>query len=203
MRFAQIRVAGPVVAVAVSSLIAAPVLFDDFNGENGGNWQLNYNAFANWDVTDGTVDLIGVGSPYDFLPGNGLYVDLDGSTWNAGIMSTKTTFTFEAGKQYMLAFDLAGNRRGYPDDTVEIDIGVGTLLSDTITLSSSDPFTQYVYYFTGDGSSGKLIIENLGGDNVGALLDDVLLTVVPLPSAAGLATLGLLAVAGTRRRARS
>ena len=42
---------------------ALTIFEDNFDSENGGNYQLNYSGFANWDVTDGTVDLIGEGSP--------------------------------------------------------------------------------------------------------------------------------------------
>ena len=62
---------------------------------------LNYTGFANWTVYSGTVDLIGNGS-YDFLPGDGLYVDLDGSTSDAGVLTTKQSFNFTAGSQYIL-----------------------------------------------------------------------------------------------------
>ncbi len=55
---------------------------------------LNYAGFANWDVLDGFVDLIGNGF-FDLLPGNGLYVDLDGSTGDAGKLISKTTFTLD------------------------------------------------------------------------------------------------------------
>lgn len=62
---------------------------------------LNYAGFANWTVYSGTVDLIGNGS-YDFLPDDGLYVDLDGSTSDAGVLTTKQSFNFTAGSQYIL-----------------------------------------------------------------------------------------------------
>ncbi len=85
---------------------ADTILFqDDFNSENGGSGALNYNSFANWDVTDGTVDLIGTNF-YDFHPGNGLYVDLDGSTSNAGVLTTKQEFTYQMNTWYRLEFDL-------------------------------------------------------------------------------------------------
>lgn len=59
---------------------AAPIFADTFESETPG---LNYNSFISWRVSDGTVDVIG-DNFYDFLPGNGLHVDLDGSTANAG-----------------------------------------------------------------------------------------------------------------------
>src|SRR5579862_1829881 len=53
------------------------LLNDNFNTENGGVGQLNYTGFDNWNVS-GAVDLIGNGF-FDFYPGNGLYVDMNGS----------------------------------------------------------------------------------------------------------------------------
>lgn len=42
--------------------------------------ELNYTGFANWDVIQNTVDLCGNGF-FDLLPGNGLYVDMNGTTY--------------------------------------------------------------------------------------------------------------------------
>ena len=72
---------------------------------------LNYAAFANWDVVDGHVDLMGEGS-MDLLPSNGLYVDLAGSKPQySGTMLLKTGIAVEAGKTYRLSVDVAGNQR--------------------------------------------------------------------------------------------
>ena len=49
--------------------------------------RLNYNSFSQFSVTNGTVDLIGNGF-FDFYPSQGRYVDLDGSTGNAGLLGT-------------------------------------------------------------------------------------------------------------------
>ncbi len=189
------------VAVACSQ---AGVLFtDDFNAENGGvanSGTLNYNSFLNWTVSDGTVDLIGNGY-FDFgFAANELFVDLDGSTNNAGIFSTTSEFTFEAGVQYELKFELAGNQRVNTNETVDIDIVAGGLLDETVVIGVNDGFTEFVFTFIGDGSTGRLQFENLGGDNIGALLDNVQLSVIPLPQTGALAGVGLLSVAGLRRR---
>lgn len=73
--------------------------------------QLNYSGFINWNVTGGNVDLIGPGL-FDLLPGNGLYVDLAGSTAPAyGLMTSKNTFSLDSGHAYRLSVTLAGNQR--------------------------------------------------------------------------------------------
>jgi hypothetical protein len=93
------------------------IFFDDFNGETTG---LNKANFANWDVTDGSVDLVsGVGFCAPAASGN--CVDLDGSTGNAGVFSTKTTFNLPAG-DYELSFVLGGSHRGGTDD-VQVRLG--------------------------------------------------------------------------------
>jgi hypothetical protein len=70
------------------------LLNDDFDTENSSIGLLDYSRFSNWIVTRGSVDLIGNGF-YDFYPGNGLYVDLDGSTNEGGkLESKKKIYTF-------------------------------------------------------------------------------------------------------------
>lgn len=178
----------------VCAFVAVPtwadMFSDNFDSENGGSAALNYNSFANWDVTDGTVDLIGNGS-WDFLPGNGLYVDMDGTTSNAGKMMTKTSLNFSPGT-YTLSFDLAGNHvPGFPpSDTVIVQVDMGNLFNKSYTLITSDPFTTYTETFVVlVDTSTKLSFEGVGGDNVGLLLDNV--SVVPVPGAVLLGILGL------------
>lgn len=188
--------------IAVCAFMAVPamadmMLYDNFDSEHGGVGVLNYNSFTNWDVSDGTVDLIGNGY-YDFLPGNGLYVDMDGSTKNAGKMTTKTSFNFDPGVTYTLSFELAGNRRNTSTETVTVQVDMGTILNKSYSLNKMDPFTLFTETFTvGSPTSAKLSFEGIGGDNIGMLLDDV--TLVPLPGAVLLGLLGLTA-AGIKLR---
>ena len=83
-----------VVAAALFSGICsaqAQIVFaDNFEADMLG---LNYTSFViGWAVSDGTVDLIGNGF-FDFYPSNGKYVDLDGSSGNAGVLSRSLTLT--------------------------------------------------------------------------------------------------------------
>ena len=57
---------------------------------------------SGWTVTDGTVDLHGAGGSYDVLPGNGSYVDLDGSSFASGLFSNNVNLT--GGTTYLLSF---------------------------------------------------------------------------------------------------
>jgi PEP-CTERM motif len=176
---------------------AAPILQDDFNSENGGVGVLNYNNFANWTVSNGTVDLIGNGF-FDFYPGDGLYVDLDGSTNQAGLLSSKIIF---APGSYVVSFDLGGSQReGYDNgNVVDITMGISDF-STSITRNTSDPLQLFTYNVT-ITTAGSLTFHNLGGDNVGAILDNVTVSAaVPEPISLLLFGLGLVGLAGIRRK---
>ncbi len=177
---------------------AGIILQDNFNGENGGTGVFNYAAFTNWNVSGGTVDLIG-GGFVDFLPGNGLYVDLDGSTNQAGLFSTKTSF---APGNYALQFDLAGSQRGTNTESVTVSFGA---FSQVITRQPNDPFTTFNYNVT-LAAAANLSFRNAGGDNIGALLDNVVVSTVtpaaaatvPEPATLALIGLGTVVLAGRR-----
>jgi len=136
--------------------------------------KLNYTGFVNWDVVPhvtsgaiGTVDLIGGDPPheqFDLLPGNGMYVDLAGSSpgplngaiagvYNASI-KTKATFAVTLGETYELSLFLAGNQRanvaGYEVNILVVDEDSATeLVNETETLDDwVQDFTQYIYSFT-------------------------------------------------------
>lgn len=180
-----------VLALIASSASAQVVFQDDFNAENSGNGALNYSSFVKWSVSDGTVDLIGNGF-FDFYPGQGLYVDLDGSTSQAGKLASM--LVLDAG-DYELSFKLGGSQRG---DTNRVTVGLGEL-TNFYSLASADPLAEIVIPFSlGDASNLELSFQNNGGDNVGAILDDVRVTKVPTPGSLALA--GVAGLIGSRRR---
>lgn len=181
--------------LCASSAQAATVFSDNFDSDV---LVLNSTSFlGGWTVSGGTVDTIGPGL-YDVFPGNGHYIDLDGSTGSAGLFSKSLNAV--AGTTYTVSFDLAGNHRGYSNDTVAVNFGSA---SGSYVLSSSDAFATQTLTFTAVGSGlVSLSFQNSGGDNVGALLDNVSIAAVPEPStyAMLLGGLGLLGVAARRRR---
>ena len=191
-------IAGLALLSTVSQGNAAVLLSDNFNSENGGVGTTNYTGFANWSVTSGSVDLIGNGF-FDFYPGNGLYIDLDGSTNQPGQLTSHLTF---APGSYVLTFDLGGNARGDVNKTTDITLGN---FSTSLTLASASPYQLYTYTFTTTG--GNLVFTDLpGGDqDIGNILDNVTVSSTPLPSTwtmliAGLVGLGFFAYRGSKNR---
>jgi hypothetical protein len=182
--------------LCASAAQATTIFSDNFDADV---LDLNSTVFAGgWTVSGGgTVDTIGPGL-YDVFPGNGHYIDLDGSNGATGLFSKALTAT--AGMTYTATFQLAGNHRGYADDTVAVNFGSA---SGSYVLSSGDAFGTFSLSFTA-ASSGpfSLSFKNSGGDYVGGLLDNVTITAVPEPTTYGmlLAGLGLVGAAARRRR---
>ncbi len=204
--YRAISAATLVAAFAVGNAAASPVtLFEEtFDSEIVTSYVLNYSAFAQFSVSDGTVDMLNGYPGLTCAGGSGGCVDLDGSTGDAGIM-TSTSIAFAAGQSYTLSFGISGNQRGGSDG---LSYGITGIFDYSISgLPSSAPMTTYSITFTPVSSlNGSIYFSADGGDNVGPLLDNVLLTTpdaaVPLPAALPLAAAGLamLGLAGRKRR---
>lgn len=186
--------------VALSSVAQAGTVFSDSFEANA----LGLNATPiGWTVNSGTVDIIGSGY-FDFIPGSGKYIDLDGSTSDAGILSK--TLSLIGGTQYIASFDLAGNHRNGSPETVTGIFGVGLgNVSATFSLGQSVGWTTYSLVFTPTTTTNYVLsFSNSGGDNIGMLLDNVKVITAPVPEpetyAMMLAGLGLLGVMTRRRK---
>ena len=174
---------------------AAPVFSDDFNAN-----ATALNAVpSGWTVSGGTVDIIGNGY-FDFIPGSGAYVDLDGSSGAAGLLSR--SFSLSSGVTYVASLQLAGNQRDAATESVSVNFG-GT--SASYSLPQSAGWTAYSLFFTpSSGGSFSISFANTGGDNVGMLLDNVSVAAVPEPGTWALlaAGLGMIFASGRRRLSR-
>jgi len=151
----------------------ASVLFEDtFESENGRKGQLNYTGFKNWDVIQGSVDLIGRGF-WDYFPDHGLHVDLDGTTGKAGTLSSKKIFRLEQGS-YRLEFDLAGNPLSGPNT---VTVRLGRVYNEVFTLGKKEPFrkiTRNISVSTMEDT--RLVFQHAGGDDQGLFLDNIRLS---------------------------
>ncbi|ADI64029.1 protein of unknown function DUF1555 ['Nostoc azollae' 0708] len=127
------------------------------------------------------MDIIGNGYS-NFLPGNGLYLDPDGSTSNAGKLSSKSIFVFGARDLVNLLFKLAGDQRNNGNNSVMVSLG--SLFNESFILPPTQDFTTFTDSFTvASDTSAKLAFEGVGEDNIGLLIDDVTLTKsVPEPA---------------------
>jgi hypothetical protein len=198
---AYILAATAAAGLAMAASAHASVVFSD--NFNTYAYQLDWTPPpAVWTAPGpGTVDLIGEttsGTAFDFYPGNGGYVDLDGSNSIAGTLETADSF---GAGTYTLVFDLGGNARNDGSKTTTITIGD---YSKSITLAADAPYALHSLTFTTTG--GQLSFADLpgGNGNIGNILDNVgLATGVPEPRAWALMLLGFGAVgAGLRSRRR-
>ena len=149
--------------------VASVLLEDTFESENGQKGALNYRGFKNWDVIQGSVDLIGRGF-WDHFPDHGLHVDMDGTTRQAGTLSSKRIFRLEPGS-YQLEFDLAGNPFSGPN-TVTVRLGMG--YNEVFTLNQKEPFRKIMRNISvSTMEDARLVFQHAGGDNDGLFLDNI------------------------------
>jgi hypothetical protein len=186
--------------VCAGSSKAGLVFFDDFNSYTAG---VPWTATGNWTVTAGSVDMIGEGTAWDLQPGNGLYVDMDGTSQSAGTIQS-IDINLEAG-DYVLFFDVAGNNRvpGFDGLLVELS-GIFPTMGPAPIPSSLDFTMLTVPFSVASATTTSIIFGCTGGDNVGWLLDNVGIAtadgVIPAPGAVMLGSIGVGVVGWLRRR---
>lgn len=204
-----------------AALSAASIPFNEsFDDDAAGGTMLNWDqpSTSGWDVTGGTVDLIhDTGIPTDdFLincmggaNSGGGCIDLDGSTFNSGVLQTLSSdsFTLVAGQPYQLSAYISGNQLGGTSDDVLFglrDTSNGLSLADLLIedILSTAAFTLYTVLFQpAVDVSAQIFFTNAGGrDNIGPILDNVTLAAVPIPPAGWLLISGLIGLLGVARR---
>lgn len=202
------------VAVALTAALAgapaqAGILFQDNFDADSTSSVLNFNSLLNWTVSGGTIDYIRSGGfGISCVGGAGGCLDMDGSTGNAGRITSKQSFTFTPGMNYSFEMLLSGNQRGGSNDTVVfgiIDANNVELATTTPALAPNAAFAPFSLGFAAQTGSWRLFVEGVGGDNFGAILDNVVLrddgaASVPEPATLLIFSLGLLAARAARSR---
>jgi hypothetical protein len=196
--------AGIIFSVSSSAFAATQTLTDGFENEGVLDTELNFNSFTNWDVTEGSVDLKKTGT-YDITCISGSYcIDLDGSTKDAGVLTSKQEF--QAGI-YEVSFAYSGNQRGSfinGSDNKSDYFTVGFSNSQGILLSTEVTYDQEWTLFSAMivlDDVANLVFSVTGGDNQGVIIDDIsVISAVPVPAALFLFAPALICFMGLHRK---
>jgi len=161
------------------------------------------SGFANWMVGHGTADLFrykGLGGPHwDLQPGKGLYLDTGGSTGDAG-KTTSLVLELRPGK-YVLSCDYLGNPKGAGWDGILGQVGGGSLLNGHVSAFKNVACTPVGPTFgVPSATLASISLEGFGDDNVGLLLDNVAVSMIPTPGGILLVGVGAGLVGWLRRR---
>lgn len=210
------------IAAALTCVFAMPAhavttIFSDNFNSNAAD-QLNGTPNG-WTVTQGVVDIIGAGGGFDWYPGNGSYIDLDGSIGTLGQISTITSnsiLNFVNGRVYNFAFDYGINHNdGGDSDTITLGVlFANNTFQDLLTANAdglnhlSGSFSLSSALATALGTfTGRVYVRgnSVGGsDQSGGIVDNVNVTLspVPLPGAALFLLSGLAGIGGLSRMRR-
>lgn len=197
---------------------AITLLTDNFNGAAQALGVTSVTSAATWLTSatgpnpsaGGGVDVIGSGGSYDFYPGNGNYVDLDGTSPNQGptfLYADVSTLGLPGAPSYTftMTFDAGLN----PNSSGSKDIVVfmaGGAPGAAINQGQTNSFVQYSREISGTWTPGVPIrvgFYTSSADGQGPIIDNIQLSVTPVPEphewAMMLAGLGLVGWVAARR----
>ncbi len=143
--------------------------FDFFLFDNGGQPAPDYNAFFQWNVSGGTVDLLGGRVPGATDQANGRFVDLDGG--NAGRFATRTGQVFLPNVVYNLRFDYFSTDGR--DNAATVTIGSQTFRVAT-RARGLQSFSRDLSFAL--PTTAPLVFQDAGNDGNGIGIDNVLLS---------------------------
>lgn len=220
--------AASAVAMSCAPVQAAVIFSDGFEADAEA---LTVTNLTNFVITGGvSVDIVGTATDQNYgMSVTSKVVDLDGTPGPAEITS-KNSFSFNAGDKVRLSFDVGGSQRSSATDdffagfafTGAVDLidygfnfGSGDVIvipaistggvSTSTGIAGNVPLATRSLFFTA-GSAGALKIQFGTGshDNVGPLLDNVVLDIMPVPEPASWALMiGGFALAGAAMRRRT
>ncbi|MGB4827936.1 MAG: VPLPA-CTERM sorting domain-containing protein [Paracoccaceae bacterium] len=181
----------------VGAASAATVFTEDFEADVAGA----PSTLLNWTVVSGTIDVIPVGSSFDWYSPNGQYVDMNGSPAGPGRIETNSGLGLVLGQSYTLTFDYGNNKNSNAVEQLTFGIDGNTWVIDIAGAIPS--FLTASFSFVFSGGSDTLFFADTGptpGDAGGPIIDNISVAAVPVP-AAGFLLLGALGgLAGLRRR---
>ena len=131
----------------VSNASAAPLFFDNFDADPQSLNAVNFSG--QWIVSQGSVDVIGAGGSFDYYPGHGNYIDLNGSSFSIGGLNSSPAF---GAGTYTLTFNLGGSLGGAGGvdlpNAKTTRVSLGNDFSTDITLAPGAGFhVSDVYVF--------------------------------------------------------
>ena len=187
------------------------LLEDQFNTENQGQSQNGFNAFTNWEVTAGGVNLKGNAKDEPY-PQHGIYVELKSGSGDPVKLVSKDELELTPGR-YSLQMDLAGsldekNKTGGQEitrffgmdakkeppaqDPSRVRVQLGQALMARFNVEPGQPFRRVsVEFEVSQIQQANLELTKTDGANSGVLLDNLILsflapkqeTAEPKPSA--------------------
>jgi choice-of-anchor C domain-containing protein len=179
-----------------STFIDLPAGSTAILGWTVGGFHIDYSGPGTWNISDGIRN-----------------IDLDGSVQNAnrnGAISQ--AFSTTIGQRYSVTFDLSGNPAGFPllkqlevsagDAAAVFGYGIGAVVAPSLPLHIS--YSHQEFSFNALASLSTLTFRSLtqqsGLPGFGAIIDNVVVQSVPVPSPLALLFSSLAALLLTRRR---
>lgn len=173
-----VALSGATLAMAFGSVdrAQAAILFTENFGSGLADQYNVTGTVGGFTVTGGNVDLIGNNGIYNFYPGNGNYIDLNGTT--SGTI-TSTAVSFNPGESATLTFDYGTNGGG-----TSANIFLGGVQVGSLTAPNSTSFTPFSLNIA-NPTSGALSFVSTNPGGGGMILDNIQLSsnvAVPEPS---------------------
>ncbi|RYG31389.1 hypothetical protein EON81_22980 [bacterium] len=154
------------VGTAAVSSAQAPLFFDGFLADNAAQPARNFKGFYLWNVTDGTVDLLG-NNLLGNAPIGGRFVNLGGSTGDPGRFATRLPIVFLPGVKYNISFEYASSNGQYNRASLTVGSRVFRVAAQSKSLRTYTTTVEFSrlttasLVFQGEESRGHIAIDNV------------------------------------------